>query len=169
MGFETSSLITNIGTLNIVIVTGIVYLLLLMILIIFTKCCVKFHDYLKRVLSQAFLNGIYAFWDGIYLTLSISSALNIRQYMDDQVEFDSSMYASCVCAVLVVCVHLIVILLLCCKFKKLHSEKVKSWFGLIYKDWNTKSRAILLYPLFYHVRILTLAMVAVFMTSHPIF
>ena len=124
MGFETSSLIANLGTLNIIIAAGIVFLLVLMILVIITKCCMKLHDYLKRVLSQAFLNGIYAFWDGIYLTLSISTALNIRQYMDDKADLDSSMYASYVCAILVVFVHPSVILLICCKFKKLQNEKM---------------------------------------------
>ena len=139
-----------------------------MLLVIATKCCDKLNDYLKKLRSRAFLNGILAFWDGIYLTLAISSALNIKQYMDGNVELDSSMYASCVWAILVVLVHPLVLLLICCKFKTLSNESVQSWFGIFYTDLNTKSRAIVLYPLFYHIRMLTLAMVAVFWNSYPV-
>lgn len=68
MGYETSYLFTNMGTLLPICIAGIVFLPLLLLVswcFSLSLSCEKAKDYFQRLTNRTFCNGILIFWDGM--------------------------------------------------------------------------------------------------------
>ena len=166
MGYQSAFLLTNLGTLLVLIALDFAWLLILIILAKVPMFGQRVKSWASHKFEKILFNPFLAFLDGTFLLLLIMAAINVKHIVDHEDSAKNASFYAAVITLAICAIEIISISIwLACNHKRLDSQKSKRRCGYIYENLNYKVRGIwaLAYPIVYQMRLVLFTYLVLFL------